>query len=98
MPNVIEHLTRVAKEFPGTQFVITGREPARTLDSLINRGWFRDSAEGPSLTTSPVRVVGGVRVPYWVRPESVQAFAEGTELDRAVMYYQHAAYRVEQVR
>ena len=87
MPNVVEHLTRVAVEFPGTRFVVTGREPSRTILSLVTRGWFRDAVEGPSLTTSPVRVVRGVRVPYWVPSYLIDRYVSGTDLQRSAMYY-----------
>jgi hypothetical protein len=87
MPDVVGQVGRIRSEFPGTRLVVTGREPVRTLTSLITRNWFADLAGAPPATTSPVFIADGTRVPFWVEDASVDDFLSATPEDRAAMYY-----------
>jgi hypothetical protein len=87
IPQAVTYLDRVATEFPGTKFVVTGRAPEATITSLLARGWFHDEMGLASKTTSPVRNFQGIRVPFWVPNSKMEEFAASSELDKAIMYY-----------
>lgn len=86
IPNIVPMLARFHARYPGSRIVVIKRGAAETIQSLMQKGWFRDLGPGSTLHW-PFREQAGVRVPYWVAPGDETLWCELAEVDRCAYYY-----------
>lgn len=86
IPNIVPMLARFHVRYPASRVVVIKRGAAESIQSLMQKGWFRDLGPGSTLHW-PFREQAGVRVPYWVAPGDETLWCELAEVDRCAYYY-----------
>lgn len=86
IPNIVPVLGRFHLRYPDSRIIIIKRGFSDTAQSIIKKGWFRNSMSGTSVLW-PFRVFNGFRVPYWVAEGDDALWCNLNEVDRCAYYY-----------
>jgi hypothetical protein len=86
IPDVVSFVPSVKKYYPSMRVIVMLRDAVGTMNSMMQRGWFREGSETKSLTW-PFYKLDNAHVPYWVRLEDIEYWRSLSEIDRAAYYY-----------
>jgi hypothetical protein len=87
LPDFVNRLNTITRVLGVRRLLISVRDPASTISSLLRRGWFTDAALLAGDITWPNRFEGRVPRPHWVPSGWQSAWDKMGEADRAALYY-----------
>jgi len=86
--SMIPYFSKVQKYYPKTRFVVVQRKASELFQSLLKKSWFSNKTLSESADLMyPVRLVDGIRVPFWVAEGDTEHWAASDELHRIAYYY-----------
>jgi hypothetical protein len=86
IPDVISFVPSVKKYYPSMRVIVMLRDAVGTMNSAMQRGWFREDSENKNLIW-PFHRLKNLQVPYWVKLEDIEYWLSLSEIDRAAYYY-----------
>lgn len=98
MPDIVPFLSRLKYYYPKTRIVIILRKAPEVFNSLLEKGWFSDSALRDMNLIWPNRMLNGIRIPFWVGINDDEEWVEMDELHRIAYYYINVNSPVEKLQ
>lgn len=88
IPSLVQYLPTFLELYPDARVLHVVRGLLPTIASFLSKGWFREDDSSDLITAFyPYSVFHSIRVPFWVKADHVEWWAEAKELERCLYYY-----------
>jgi hypothetical protein len=87
MPDTALPLVTLKKYYPAMRVIATHRKANPVIDSILKKGWFKNSNLQNQNLIWPSQHRGELLVPVWVEKDKIHQWNSWNELERAAYYY-----------